>query len=341
MIKRITAFLSAAVMSLSLCSCAYFEKQVTKKESLPAPPKLVFMGDSIAAGYGLEGYSKEDLYNCESYANILKKQYTQDLEKTVGHEMVNVAVSGETSQDLLDHLTGNDFDKALDGSDAVVISIGGNDLLHIFLNFLMENLNFDRETGNIDMEDAGLMDYIGIAAAVKDMDNEIDEALEKFDENITRIVAEINKKTEARVYVQTLYDPLEYFSDHKILADFAKSKIDRFNEIISENALEENGTDYSVIDLVPDFAGRSAELTNIAQYDIHPNAEGHKLISKIVDRALQKDKYFYYVKDTVKDQAKINRFIIIAASCVVVLILGIVLAVWLIKHKKSNNSERN
>ena len=103
--KRLAAALTAGMMALSLCSCSLkTHDMIEEKRTVPVPPKLVFLGDSIAAGYGLEGYDKKDLYQCESYANIIGKDYTELLAEECGHTMINDSVSGDTSQDLLDLL---------------------------------------------------------------------------------------------------------------------------------------------------------------------------------------------------------------------------------------------
>jgi lysophospholipase L1-like esterase len=45
---------------------------------------------------------------------------------------VNSAVVGDTSQQLLDRINSGEFDADLADSDAVIISIGGNDILGLF-----------------------------------------------------------------------------------------------------------------------------------------------------------------------------------------------------------------
>ena len=51
--KKVAAFLGAAAMALSLVSC---KMTVTPKKEVihntEVPPKMMFLGDSVAAGYG-------------------------------------------------------------------------------------------------------------------------------------------------------------------------------------------------------------------------------------------------------------------------------------------------
>ena len=78
--KRITAFVTACAAVFGLCSCSMKTHEMVEQEkNIPVPPKLVFLGDSIAAGYGLEGYDKSDLYHCDSYANIIGNDYSGNL----------------------------------------------------------------------------------------------------------------------------------------------------------------------------------------------------------------------------------------------------------------------
>jgi acyl-CoA thioesterase-1 len=78
----------------------------------PARPRLVILGDSIAAGYGLR---RE-----ESFPARLQERIDRE---GLGYEVVNAGVSGDTSAGGLRRL-----DWALDGDVRVlVVELGGND----------------------------------------------------------------------------------------------------------------------------------------------------------------------------------------------------------------------
>ncbi len=329
MLKKIAAFITAAAAAFCCCSCMKFEKTVEKRNEVDVPPKMVFMGDSIAAGYGLEGYTADDNYNCRSYSNILKDEYTDELKNSCGHEMVNVAVSGDTSTQLLEHLNSGEFDTALKDSDAVVISIGGNDILEIFLQFMADNLGFIQEESSFDISDINLL---SLASAFSSMDKDIDTALDGFEVNIKEIAQTLRSKTNGTIYVQTLYDPMEYFDKVEILVDFADEKIGRLNKIIADNASYGQKEYYKVIDVAPEFVGKCGDVTTIKQYDIHPNAEGHEIIARTVDNALRKNKFYYTTTETVKDQKAINKLIIICIAGGAVVIVLIVIAVIAVKR---------
>ena len=134
-----------------------------------------------------------------------------------GHIMINKSVSGYTSDDLIKQIESGELDSDLKDSDAVVVSIGGNDLLGIMLE-LLGSLGIS-DSGSFD---TGSLDIFGAAASFLTMDGDVNKALEKFDENIKTISAELLKRTEGTVYIQTLYDPLEYFEKFKMVTEFSE-----------------------------------------------------------------------------------------------------------------------
>ena len=67
MIRRLIALIGAALMSVCLFSCTMTEipeEEVVCK--VKVPPKMMFLGDSIAAGYVLDGYTDSDNSKCRS-----------------------------------------------------------------------------------------------------------------------------------------------------------------------------------------------------------------------------------------------------------------------------------
>lgn len=332
MLKRLTAALLTGVMALSLCSCNLTYQEETQEErSVPVPPKMVFLGDSIAAGYGLEGYSKKDLYQCESYANILCDDYTKLLDGECGHEMINRAVSGDTSQDLIDLLDSGEIDGDLKGSDAVVVSIGGNDVLNIIFD-AAEVLGWSYKSKDFDF---GRVDIMEAFERLSSMSDDIDSALEGFEKNLDVIINKLHQRTDGDIFVQTLYNPIEYFDEWKMLVDYADGKIDVFNEIVKDNAEKDGVQRYTVIDVGNQFEGRNSQLTNMADYDIHPNADGHKVIAETVDKELRKGSYSYTA--TVPGETRLTgegkTLVAVGSVAAGLLIAGIVL--FVIYRKKN------
>ncbi len=290
MLRKTAAVLGTASIIFCFSSCAMTEIPTREvPHHTDVPPKMLFLGDSIAAGYGLDGYTPTDNYNCRSYSNILKEKYEAELMNECGHIMINKSVSGYTSDDLIKQIESGELDSDLKDSDAVVVSIGGNDLLGIMLE-LLGSLGIS-DSGSFD---TGSLDIFGAAASFLTMDGDVNKALEKFDENIKTISAELLKRTEGTVYIQTLYDPLEYFERFKMVTEFSDEKIGKLNSIISGNA----ASGYTVIDVAADFKGKAGTLTNIGSFDIHPNAEGHEVIANDVDKAFRETGFTYMTTET-------------------------------------------
>lgn len=291
MFKKISAIVTAALSCFALTSCSLTKE--SKKEvvrNTEVPPKMLFLGDSIAAGYGLDGYSAGDLYSCDSYANILDERYSSELAPEAEQSMVNRAISGYTSQELIDLLKSGDLDSDLSDSDAVVISIGGNDMLGIFLDAVSKLGLTINEDGSVDTSS---VDILSAGAMLMGIDSELTAALDQFELNIVEISDIIHEKTGAKLFIQNLYDPLEYFSDFKSVTTYSDKKMNRFNSIVSEKA---EGR-YTVVDISTAFEGKNGELTNIASFDIHPNAEGHKVIADTVDEAFRAEGFSYTITE--------------------------------------------
>ncbi|MBO4493587.1 MAG: SGNH/GDSL hydrolase family protein [Ruminococcus sp.] len=321
-LKRIAAVIVAS-LALGLSACSMTEIPAREVvHNIEVPPKMLFLGDSIAAGYGLDGYTSEDNYSCRSYANILRERYEVEIGSECGHTMVNRAVSGYTSFDLIEQISSGELDSDLSSCDAVVISIGGNDLLDIMLE-LMKNMGIT-EKGSFESDS---FDLFSAAGSLFNIRGDIDSALERFEENMRTIAEELLKRTEGTIYIQTLYDPLEYFSRFSIVTDFSAEKIGRLNRIISENS----SIGYKVIDVAADFKGKAGELTNISSYDIHPNAKGHEIIAGDVDAAFRATGFSYVTTEygderlTAEGKKTVSRGIAGASVIALLVLIGICL----------------
>ena len=222
MLKQLTAFFTATVMA---CATPLACNAEVIKHEVNVPPNILVLGDSIAAGYGLEGYS-ENRYSCASYANLLHDQYDAELNDVGGCKLVNSAVVGDTSQQLLDRINSGEFDADLADSDAVIISIGGNDILGLFIDFLMNDLGITSKSTLSDLMDK-TKDIIGIAMDMKDMSDDMDKALKNFTSTLDDIINAVEAKSKGEIIVQTLYDPLDNFTAAAVFQSISKDKISK------------------------------------------------------------------------------------------------------------------
>lgn len=319
MLKKIFSAAIALFLPIALTGCALTERDlVDKTYETNTPPRLMFLGDSIAAGYGLEGYTSTDNYSCpDSYANTLDAKYTADLAETYSHEMQNFAVSGATSADLIELINSGKLDSALAETDAVVVSIGGNDLLGNIYT-IIESLGITPENQSIDISE---IDILSLITQIATLEENVADALVGFEANLKEIAVILNDKSEGDVYIQTLYNPLETFTDISLVTDFSESTLTEFNRIINDNSV--NG--YKVIDVAADFVGKCEELTRIGELDIHPNEAGHKVIAEAVDKALTADTYTYTTQVYGEPHLTLTAILLIAGGILAMLIIVVVL----------------
>lgn len=239
-----------------------------------ARESLVVLGDSIASGYGLTEYTAGNSYSAPlSFGNMLGAEF---------ESYRNFAVDGRTSAQLLYSLEkpSEELAEALASADKVVISIGGNDFLKPMMSAVKSTALGDYEMleaiigGEFKTEMIGDLTNRVLGAAL--------EAAKKVDidaiaDNIEACAAAVRGfNPNAEIVVLTVYDP---FSGNMLLSaasDIAYEKLHELNGRISD--IE----GIKVADVYSAFDGKAGELTNINRLDIHPNAEGHNVIYKLL-----------------------------------------------------------
>ena len=272
--QRLLLSAGAAIMLMPPISASAVGEVPSFDVAVNAPPQVVFIGDSITAGYGLEGYLPDDMSNCDSFANLLALEFKAELPEQADFCYFNEGLDGRTSAGMLKLLQSGKLDDELKAADAVVVSVGGNDMLDTFLDI------FNR--------DNSMREIIEKALSLSD---DLDSDLEGFAQNMPLIAEELDKRTDGIIFVQTLYNPMEA-TPIKIINNMSAEKIGRLNEIIAE--CSENGSKYKLCDVSSEFVGRASELTNIDDYDIHPNAAGHRVIAELMSRVLHAETYYYH-----------------------------------------------
>lgn len=274
---------------------------------LPAPAKCVILGDSISTGYGLDGY-KINPKTVSSYANLMFSDYEEqisqfDLETqareytdseyyfkkrelpALSAELENYAKNGQTSLQLKNDLLNGKYDECLKNCDLMVISIGGNDLLDVLTDILGKVKEFENaESFTSAMETAG-----EILSEVSLVSDNLYDAQKDFEDNLSEIASYIDthKSPDSLVVIQTLYNPFEQFSIFSSFQSMTEERVKSVNKAIYDNQYNANAQMiYEIADVYTDFNGKSKEYTNIDDFDIHPNAEGHSEIYKVVEQVV-------------------------------------------------------
>ncbi len=289
-----------AILSFVLCIGSFILPAFAKNDLIEVSQNMPFamtvLGDSIPAGFGLEGYKGDPCYNCKSYPNILAEKYGLK----ANNNYHNLAVSGATSADLLNLLQNEKTSNQLKYSDTIIISIGGNDILHVLYNALGEGLgNSISDISSIEdlISSVGLPQLMKIS---KYIEENMPIALEGFAYNLDSIVDSIKAvNPEALIIVQTIYNPFESFEQLEAIQELSVSTVADFNKIIADSATDEDGNKrYLVSDIAAEFKGKANALTNIGKYDIHPNTDGHKAIAETLDEEISKHTFTTWIINT-------------------------------------------
>lgn len=302
------------VFSFSLTA---FAKKSYEPVEVNVPPRILFLGDSITTGFGLEGY-ENGRDNCHSYANQLAEKYSADLKDKCKTSAENLAIDGQTSTQLLSKIENGTYDEQLKNADAIVISIGGNDILSVFSNIFHNN-----------SEDGFFLTEI--AKNIVNMADDVDKNVEAFDSNISKIAEQLKEKTKGKIIIQTLYNPFN--QDYKIpfLNDFFEKRITSINDSIYLHKNDENGG-YLVADVYSQFIEKGSDYTRIDDFDVHPNQLGHDEIANCLDKAIKLEKYTYNKEIEIEDVAATgfqNSFVqtlificaIAVLSCIIVFLI--------------------
>lgn len=336
----IFALLLCAVM-LSNSVLTTFAEQTTKQVKVPTPQCMLVLGDSISTGCGLTNYKQGNNYNTDSYANLLAKKY----KLSQNSDYYNYAIDGQTSLELYSRIKSGNYDSDIKKSDLILISIGGNDLLSALLRFIQSTMGADLTDSekeiDFDFTDPNILENLN--KMVKTISNNITKLKSNLI-GMTDKIHEINPNTE--VVFQTVYNPVDGLKIQipSLLTDVFVSRIEEVNRIININSKsDDNIQRYSVADVYTSFSGKSAELTNISQIDIHPNAKGHEKIRDCIDSIVCKKTFYANVtvnedipkKKTVSKAAESSLFVpVIIMISLIFAVAAIVLIITVKKRKK-------
>lgn len=252
----------------------------------------VALGDSITTGDGLAGSE-------QAFPEIVAEE--------TGYDLTNLAVSGATSQDLLETLSDDRASDAVEGADLITITIGGNDLMGALYLYLANeyneknNTSFDADDVRdalMGEEDAPVEQMTMVLFAAGKLSSftqsdEADTAFTEFAENLSAIVTTIKTANpDVSIIVANQYNPYSSFEGTMLalVATVFDEGLTLLNGIIDAGA----GTGaYSVADVYGMFdqAGENpcnAYFTSTTDMDLdfHPNAYGHDLIAEVVSSLL-------------------------------------------------------
>lgn len=276
MIKRIISI-------LILTAVMIIPTSASNKGKNASPKSLLIMGDSISTGYGLENYDL-DKAKTSSYANLLAKEFS------LTDTYINTAVDGMTSAELLNNINEKKYDDYIKNSDVIVVSIGGNDAMDLLSEAFIKAVGLPENSSIFDLQNVDFGDsqvYKNLVAFVASgewttVKNQIVSDYEGNFKKITAKVYELNPN--AVVIYQNVYNPFSGVKDLAIVANITDTVIEKINGVIAVNCAASGGdltARYKFVDVYSAFKSQSSSFTNISDFDIHPNAEGHKKIYEL------------------------------------------------------------
>ena len=289
--KIISAILVLILVAMSSVASFAKEESEAKDKIIPKAKveAMTVLGDSVATGYGLEGYDAAS-GNAEilSYANLTASYYGL----TLGESYFNYARDGATSADLLkmlsSELPGEEYDN-IAKSDVIVVSIGGNDLLGLLSEYMKEFLKLDENatleqmiTKLSKMKDDELKDLKKKAEDFyKDKEKDAKEKCKKIGENISSVYERLKQiAPKAQIYIQSVYNPVNELPQYKALSIVNANIISRLiNSLNNEIFSVANKNKMYTINVFAEFSGRKENCTNISAFDVHPNQHGHAIIA--------------------------------------------------------------
>lgn len=246
------------------------------------------LGDSISTGYGLS-----DFEDC--FVNILQKNNS--------FSVVNHAVNGSTTEDLLNLLKSSSVDDEIKKARLITITTGGNDLISLLYEKIAEEYNtafkdsITSENVVTIMSDskeerntAVLISALKVLSSQsafsesKDFDAEIS----KYTDMLCQSLEYINTlNPEAKIILATQYNPYDYFSGfYSVLRDGIEGGIIKLNNAIKENA----SAGCYIADVYEAFKEKDINLCNAdeatSNFDFHPNADGHRAIAECIQNTI-------------------------------------------------------
>ena len=238
-----------------------------------AEETCVALGDSIADGYRLPGYTGPGSAPETSFPVLLAE--------ALGLRLVPLAVSGTDTDGLLQALGTSTYQSAVAGAKVITLTIGSNDLLLPAIQQLTA-LTDSASRGDLRAMLSAL-GGVGDALTSQEAQAVYARRTARFKENWESIIARIRAlNPTADILVTNFYNPysmLEYslgpFSLH--IGSVAQTYLDEMNAWLTESPSAE---EYRVADIrdISTNVSFSPRIVTGLDLDPHPSEEGHRQI---------------------------------------------------------------
>ena len=262
------------------------------------------LGDSISTGYGLS-----------------QNSFVEQIADKYGYNLTNSAAEGETSQSLLDKLNSGSLKSDIENADVITLTIGGNDLMNAFYDFLAEKYNASAQKDyngekikEILMDDNDAEYSAVIMTAMLNISSfqsstQATNALSNFEENLNDIISYIETNNpDAWVIITTQYNPYKFLPQQgkdepgmeetlELINTSFEQGVQQLNQVIKN--VNTSSSTFAVADVYERFNDAEENPCN-ATYDIkegklnldfHPNEYGHGLIADMISGKIEEIQY--------------------------------------------------
>lgn len=289
--------------------------------------RYVAFGDSIARGARLNDPATQ----CYPYMLVGS---LDNIPGVNGVDYVNLAVDGQTSEQLLKQLTTN-TNSVID-ADLITISTGANNILGVMVDKTISILkangfstNSLGNTADIFTElfsgNADVSMYQNVLTAFSQINTyisseefnaEIDTAAEKLRNDLPEIINLIRKYNKnAVIAVNTIYNPYKSLAIAAGItplfmpSQITETAVMKLNDVIEELSNELGYIVAQVHDEFNSYSGDerlenaffSIQSPGSTDIDVHPTENGHKVIAEVVYDAIKKP-----LKDKLKSEAGVT-----------------------------------
>lgn len=246
----------------------------------------VALGDSISAGYGLEGG---------------ELSFPEMLERDTGYVLTDFSSNdGVTSEDLLETLNKSEVIAAVQDADVITITVGGNDLMNALYEYLADAPGVSMTADQIrdGLVNGTIKDPLVLLTLMNSLSgfpksSHAEDALTTLRTNLSSALAQIKfLNPDVTCIIANQYNPYGHINNQAaadIVSTFEEG-VQALNTTLAGVAQAQGAT---VADVHGVFAASSANPCNAYftglnnfSLDFHPNALGHQLIAEEVEQAL-------------------------------------------------------
>lgn len=272
-IRTAAALVAAVILCVALAVPAVFAAGEESKV-------YTVLGDSIAAGYRLDDYTRDGVTPPSSYAALFAG-------KVGATKVNNLAKTGSDTSDTLNFLSQQAYIDAVKEADIITLSMGSNDILGPGGKMICASLgisSLDRageviNALNVQSKLKALDEYINKPEQVKIFN----DAIAKFKVNWVKIIDRIRElNPDAVLIVDNFYNPYKALNIEGVttLGNTVQGYLDTMNSYIKSHAY--NGQKYVIADVESVSGKTNVALLPNFDLDPHPNKDGHAVIADAV-----------------------------------------------------------